>query len=279
MKLPDEFKRAGVIGTGTGDAHAMLREVAIHSLQHTAGYLPGILPESAYLRQVNDERPITPGASTSQLYRMLLGDFQFASCLPEWCLLVAKNGMRMPGELIPSMLNSDLIFPDWRGLVLLAMGSYARWIAAHQRDRGHWQWVIQTPMPRLEKIDETIEEESNKLIARYEVSREKVDFHRRLGGHRYFWTDALAEHALDYIAFVLRYKPFDQWRIDINRFHEAFAYYAPLKYHGQYNQFVHVINQQQANKFEMDVITSYRQKLHRIITEDAATIFTKSRGS
>lgn len=274
MKLPDGLKRAGVVGTG--DSKAVLRDMAVYSLQHRAGYVPKILPESAYLRQIYDDRPVTPGASTSQLYRILLGDFQFASCLPEWCLLVAENGMRMPGELIPSMLNSNLVFPDWRGLVLLGMGSYARWIVAHQRDQLHWQWVIQTPMPRIEKIYTTIEEESSKLLARYEISREKVDFHRRLAGHRYFWTDSLAEKALDYIEFVLRHKPFDQWRIDLNRFHESFAYYAPLKYHEQYHAFVDMINQKQSRDFDIRMISDYRQKLHRIITEDATMLGAKA---
>lgn len=276
MKLPDGLKRAGVLGTG--DIKATLRDVAVYSLQYKAGYVPKILPESAYLRQINDERPVTLGASTSQLYRILLGDFQFASCLPEWCLLVAENGMRMPGELIPSMLDSDLVFPDWRGLVLLGMGSYARWIVAHHRDQVHWQWVIQTPMPRLEKIYTTIEDESNKFLSRYEISREKVDFHRRLAGHRYFWTDALAERALDYIEFVLRYKPFDQWRIDLNRFQESFAYYAPLKYHEQFHTLVDKINQKQASDFDSRMITSYRQKLQRIIAEDASKLQANSRG-
>src|SRR5690606_34172593 len=156
-------------------------------------YMPKVLPESAYLRQINDARPVTPSKSTSQLYRMLLGDFQFASCLPEWCLLVAENGMRMPSELIPSMLNSDLVFRDWHDIVLVTVGAYGRWLVALKLDKLRRQLVIQTPMPRLEKIHADIEARSQKLVEGYEISRDKVDFHRRLAGHHYFWSDTLAE--------------------------------------------------------------------------------------
>lgn len=276
MTLPDELKRAGVVGTGTGNASEVLRDIAIHSLQHRAGYMPKILPDSVLLLKINDSRPVTPTQSTSQLYRMLTGDFQFAGCLPEWCLLVAENEMRMPGELIPSMLNSDLIFRDWQDIILLAMGSYARWIVAHQRDKAHWQWVIQTAVPRLESIYQDVEARSNDLIVNYETGRDKVNFHRQAGGLRYFWSDKLAEYALDYIDFVLRNKPFDRWRIDMERFTESFAYYAPLKYHPPYSDYLKIINHKYTGNFNIDMITRYRQKLHRLITEDASKIQNKS---
>lgn len=275
MKLPEELKRAGVVGTGTGNADDVLRDIAIYSLQHRAGYMPKILPESAYMRKINDERPVTPTQSTSQLYRMLLGDFQFAGCLPEWCLLVAENGMRMPGELIPSMLDSDLIFRDWQGLILMAMGSYARWIVAHETNKIRWKWVKETPPPRLAHIYKEIDSRSNNFIANYETARDKVNFHRQLGGLRYFWSDKLAEYALDYIDFVLRNKPFDQWRIDMERFTESFAYYAPLKYHPPYSEYLKIINRKYSGDFDINMITGYRRKLRHIITEDARRLQNK----
>ena len=67
--------------------------------------------------------------------------------------------------------------------------------------------------------------------------------------------------------------------MDINRFIEVFAYFAPLEYHEEFRQYVSIINKKQANEFDITMITDYRRKLQKIIAEDAAKMQAKQKGN
>lgn len=276
IQFSEHLKRASVIGATNGQT--ILQQIAIEAFQHKAGYVPAILPESAYLRQVHDARPITPSRTTSQMYRMLLGDFHFATCFNEWCLLIAQHGMRVPPELIPAMLNSALVFIDSWQVSLLAMGSYARWIVAHERHYKHWHWVMQMPTPSVENVLETIDRQSNEWVQRYEAKPNHQMFHQNLLTHRQLWNDALAECVLHHMHYLLTHVAYDQWRIHLERLNLAFAYYAPLKYYDAYQSFLEQLNAAHNVAFKIAHISAYRHKLQRIIAADAALVAEKGKG-
>ncbi|MEO1289899.1 MAG: hypothetical protein AAFV93_19255 [Chloroflexota bacterium] len=278
MQYSDEIKRACV--RGHSDGKHLLQRIAIESLQEVAGYTPPTLPDSVYMRHVTDERPVTPSRSTSQLYRMLLGDFQFGRCLPEWCLLVAEQGMRIPSELIPAMLNSRELYVDWRDVALLVMGSYARWIVAHQRkmnfrkisEKMRWDWVMQTSPPTVEGIYQTIKKQSQDKIQEYERARNISTFHNSLTNYQFFWSDELSELILRHVDYLISNVASDHWRLDIYRIHLCFAYYAPLKYHESYSLYLKNMREMQITNLDITEITRYRQKLHHIIIADAKQV-------
>ncbi|MEM9952215.1 MAG: hypothetical protein AAF846_11470 [Chloroflexota bacterium] len=273
MQYSDEIKRACV--RGNSDGKHLLQRIAIESLQEVAGYTPPTLPDSVYLRHVTDERPVTPSRSTSQLYRMLLGDFQFGRCLPEWCLLVAERGMRIPSELIPAMLNSRELYVDWRDVALLAMGSYARWIVAHwrrTRDATKWDWVMQTYPPTVESIRKRIIIKSQEKMREIERTPNISIFHASLANYQFLWSDELSEIILRHTDYLMNNISSDRWRLDVDPIHICFAYYAPLKYHESYNTYLEQMREMHINVLDISEITRYRQKLHHIITADAKQV-------
>lgn len=275
-QLSEHLKRASV--TGTADSRMILQDVAIETFQQKAGYVPSVLPDSAYLRQVHDDRPITPSRTTSQMYRMLLGDFQFETCFNEWCLLVAQKGMRLPPELIPSMLNSDLVFIDSWQVALLAMGNYARWIVAHNRHQKHWQWVMQMPTPSVSDVLEAIDNQSDGWIQQYEAKPHRIKFHQNLTSQRHLWNDALAECVLYHVQYLLDNVAYEQWRTDLKRLMRSFAYYAPLKYYDACKLFLEKLNTMYGVTFNIDQIIAYRHKLHHIIADEAQVLAQAEKG-
>lgn len=270
MQLSDEIKRASI--TGTSEGEALLRTIAIQSLQGLAGYTPPTLSEPSYLHQADDTRSITPRQTASQLYLMLLGDFQFVRCLPDWCLLVAEHQMRIPSELIPRLLNSPYLKLKWRAVALLAMGRSARWIADHHRNSHaikQWDWVLETPPPTIASIRADIALKSQEKIQEYDSIEHLTAFYNSLVTHQYLWSDALAEFILHHLNDLLTNVPPDRWQLDVNRLHLLFAYYAPLKYHPLYSQYLQKMRVMKLTRVRIKEITVYRHKLRDIIRKDA----------
>jgi uncharacterized protein DUF5691 len=128
---------------GGDPAGALLDVAAVLSLRRRAGLVPprGVpAPEPAPA----EGAPTASAAAGARLARLLdpagdrLDAETRAQLLTEWLTVAARRGLRVPGELLPALLDAGRRQRELRPLVAAAGGARAAWLAAQ---RGEWAYL------------------------------------------------------------------------------------------------------------------------------------------
>ncbi len=133
----------------TDPAAALLDHAALLTAARRAGRLPDhVEPPPA---AEPDPRPMVSPAAGRRLARILGGEN--SDLLVEWLTAVAVRGLRPPAQFLPALLDrarrSSSVNPDpdearLRGLVAVAGGSRARWLAGLNPA---WAYLLAEPVP------------------------------------------------------------------------------------------------------------------------------------
>lgn len=131
---------AGVLGAAlaqldpaTGSEYALLSAAAMLSSYQRAGYQAPQAPEAAMLVPAPDDAaPICSSAASQHLHTMLGGTHR--AVLPEWLKLLAASGKRVPGYLLPDLLEAGRQTPELRPFIRAAVGLLGQWLAVQNPD-------------------------------------------------------------------------------------------------------------------------------------------------
>ncbi|MBW4520610.1 MAG: hypothetical protein KME16_13015 [Scytolyngbya sp. HA4215-MV1] len=119
----------------------LLTAAAALALHKHAGWLPPQLPVPAPIPHETgepyDDLPRCSPRAARLLQQMLQG--QHAVVLPEWLILAAQRGQRVPELELPELLDLGKQRRDLRAKILWVLGQRGRWLAAQNPE---WKYAV-----------------------------------------------------------------------------------------------------------------------------------------
>ncbi|MGW5361412.1 DUF5691 domain-containing protein [Actinopolymorpha pittospori] len=132
----DELDGTSAAAANDADPAALLLDrAALLVARRRAGFQPAHRDLPAPSRP--DDRPAVSRAAAHRLARILAGEHP--GTLPEWLTAAAERGLRVPGHLLPALLDRARGNPRIRGLVSAVGGHRARWLAGLNPD---WAYLL-----------------------------------------------------------------------------------------------------------------------------------------
>lgn len=122
---------AGLLGklSGTEKERALLSAAGTLACARRAGYTPQTL-DAAHLPKPlegDDDQPRCREAAAQDLATMLSGNY--AEALPEWLSLIAKEGQRVPEEILPRLFDYAKGMEGVRSAIGPVLGRRGHWLA------------------------------------------------------------------------------------------------------------------------------------------------------
>jgi hypothetical protein len=127
-----------VIGAGAGKVDppagmmpeaALLRRLALASVQRRAGYIP----QTVKLRPPAEPPPpetLPPCSENAMTWLDRINTSFYAQLIPEWCLIIAKRGKRLPHRYLARVLNMANRHPDFAPYFFLVLGERGKWMVS-----------------------------------------------------------------------------------------------------------------------------------------------------
>lgn len=140
QNAPDAVEAAA----GESPEQALLRQVALASVYRHAGYVPRTVKPP----QINAAPPETQPACSAEALRWmhrLNEHYTSRQLMPDWFLLIANRGKRLPHSELPYLLNMAAQTPNWMAYLWPILGERGRWMITHTwgekqtRTRGLWE--------------------------------------------------------------------------------------------------------------------------------------------
>lgn len=127
----------------------LLRACALLTTYRRAGYRAAVAEETLYPPVEAEPLPMIRQEAALDLLVMLRGQHQ--ELLPEWCLLVAEQGKRIPEECLAELLDFGRTHVELRSALLPLLGKRGRWLAGQ---RPEWKYALQISLFEIENAPE-----------------------------------------------------------------------------------------------------------------------------
>ncbi len=164
---------AVIIGTGASrldtpagmtPESALLRRLALAGAQRRAGYIA----QTAKPRQPAETPPpeTLPACSENELsWLTVVNTGHLSALIPDWCLIIAGKGKRVPHRSLPYVLNIARSYRDSAPYIAQVIGERGKWLVA--RSDGYEALKAALALPELPTARPVLPPDMEVTVQRY----------------------------------------------------------------------------------------------------------------